>query len=263
VGFFNTKKNNNPQTTTQQGGVAVSGSYHLNSDFILGTIEDGVIMVGKDNTIQLINPAASRIIEWPAEEAVGLDFHSVLNVTNEKGEPLPDNLRPFPKALASGQTIRENNLHLTTKTGKRVMLSIIVSPLFEAEGKPAVGAIGVFRDITQEKQEEAQRSDFISTASHEMRTPVAAIEGYLALALNPKIAKIDDNARKLLDKASASTKHLGVLFQDLLTSSRAEDGRLQSFPQVIEMGEISAASSRSRTFPCSGKRPHTTLCAKQ
>jgi PAS domain S-box-containing protein len=248
VGLFNKKKNNKLQTTTQQGGVAVSGSYHLNSDFILGAIEDGVIMVGNDNLIQLINPAASKITEWPAEEAVGLDFHSVLNVVNEKGEPLADNLRPFPRALASGQTIRENNLHLATKTGKRIVLSIIVSPLFEASGKPATGAIGVFRDITQQKQEEAQRSDFISTASHEMRTPVAAIEGYLALALNPKISKVDDNARKLLEKASASTKHLGVLFQDLLTSSRADDGRLQSFPQVIELGEITQQVAEAERF---------------
>jgi PAS domain S-box-containing protein len=248
VGLFNKKKNNKLQTTTQQGGVAVSGSYHLNSDFILGAIEDGVIMVGNDNLIQLINPAASKITEWPAEEAVGLDFHSVLNVVNEKGEPLADNLRPFPRALASGQTIRENNLHLATKTGKRIVLSIIVSPLFEASGKPATGAIGVFRDITQEKAEQAQRSDFISTASHEMRTPVAAIEGYLSLALNPKISKVDDSARKLLEKASASTKHLGVLFQDLLTSSRAEDGALQSYPQVIELGEVVQQVAEAERF---------------
>jgi PAS domain S-box-containing protein len=248
VGLFNKKKDEKPQATTQQGGVAVSNTYHLSSDFILGAIEDGVIMVGKDNLIQLINPAASKITEWPAEEAVGLDFHSVLNVTNEKGEPLPDELRPFPKALTSGQTIRENNLHLTTKTGKRVVLSIIVSPLFEAVGQPTTGAIGVFRDITQEKAEQAQRSDFISTASHEMRTPVAAIEGYLSLVLNPKIAKVDDNARKLLEKASAATKHLGVLFQDLLTSSRAEDGALQSYPQAIELGEVVQQVAEAERF---------------
>jgi PAS domain S-box-containing protein len=248
VGLFNKKKDEKPQATTQQGGVAVSNTYHLSSDFILGAIEDGVIMVGKDNLIQLINPAASKITEWAAEEAVGLDFHSVLNVTNEKGEPLPDELRPFPKALTSGQTIRENNLHLTTKTGKRVVLSIIVSPLFEAAGQPTTGAIGVFRDITQEKAEQAQRSDFISTASHEMRTPVAAIEGYLSLVLNPKIAKVDDNARKLLEKASAATKHLGVLFQDLLTSSRAEDGALQSYPQAIELGEVVQQVAEAERF---------------
>jgi PAS domain S-box-containing protein len=247
VGLFK-KKNDKSQTTTQQGGVAVSSSYHLSSDFILGAIDDGVIMVGKDNLVQLFNPAASRITEWPAEEAVGLDFHSVFTVTNEKGEPLNDEQRPISRSLASGQTIRENNLYLQTKTGKRIVLSIIVSPVVEVTGNPPVGAVGVFRDITQEKAQEAQRSDFISTASHEMRTPVAAIEGYLALALNPKIAKVDDSARKLLEKASASTKHLGVLFQDLLTSSRAEDGRLQSYPLVIELGEVVQQVAEAERF---------------
>jgi signal transduction histidine kinase len=69
-----------------------------------------------------------------------------------------------------------------------------------------------------------------------MRTPVAAIEGYLALALNEKVSKIDARAREYLEKAHSSTQHLGKLFQDLLTSAKAEDGRLQSHPQVVEMG---------------------------
>jgi PAS domain S-box-containing protein len=249
MGLFKKKEvEEKPQTTTQQGGVTVSQSYHVSSDFILGAIDDGVVMVGKDNLIHLFNPAASKITEWKAEEAVGLDFHNVLSVVNEKGEPLTDDQRPFVRALATGQAVRENKLYLNTKTGKRIVLSMIVSPVIEAAGQPPAGAVGVFRDITQEKAEEAQRSDFISTASHEMRTPVAAIEGYLALALNPKISKVDDNARKLLEKASAATKHLGVLFQDLLTSSRAEDGRLQSFPAVVELGEITQQVAEAERF---------------
>jgi len=63
-----------------------------------------------------------------------------------------------------------------------------------------------------------------------MRTPVAAIEGYLALALNPKVTTIDNRARDYLEKAHSSTQHLGQLFQDLLTSAKAEDGRLSSHP---------------------------------
>jgi signal transduction histidine kinase len=94
----------------------------------------------------------------------------------------------------------------------------------------------VFRDVTQERAEEQQHADFISTASHEMRTPVAAIEGYLALALNDKVATIDNRARDYLEKAHSSTQHLGELFQDLLTSAKAEDGRLTSHPGVIELG---------------------------
>jgi signal transduction histidine kinase len=69
-----------------------------------------------------------------------------------------------------------------------------------------------------------------------MRTPVAAIEGYLALALNDKVSTIDSRAREYLEKAHSSTQHLGKLFQDLLTSAKAEDGRLSNHPTVVEMG---------------------------
>jgi len=246
VGIFG--KKNQGQTTTSQGGVTVSGGTHLSSDFILGAIEDGVVMVGRDNIIQLFNPAASKITEWKAEEAVGLDFHNVVAIVNQKGEALAPGQHPFSQALATNQPIHNHDMWLQTKTGKRLAISTIVSPVIDPNTKVANSVVGVFRDTTLQKQEEAQRSDFISTASHEMRTPVAAIEGYLALALNPKIAKVDDNARKLLEKAAAATKHLGVLFQDLLTSSRAEDGRLQSFPQVIELGEITQQVAEAERF---------------
>jgi signal transduction histidine kinase len=100
------------------------------------------------------------------------------------------------------------------------------------------GLVGVFRDISKERAEESQRAEFISTASHEMRTPVAAIEGYLSLALNDKVATVDTRARSYLEKAHSSTQHLGQLFQDLLTSAKAEDGRLTSHPQVVEVGDF-------------------------
>ena len=50
------------------------------------------------------------------------------------------------------------------------------------------------RDISRQHQEEMQRAEFISTASHEMRTPVAAIEGYLSMAMNDRVSKIDSKA---------------------------------------------------------------------
>jgi two-component system sensor histidine kinase VicK len=243
VGLFAKKK---VEVQASQSGVAVSGN--VSSDFILGAIEDGVAMVSHDNVIHMFNPAASRITGWKPEEAVGLEYHTVLAFINEKGEPNTPENNPFAQVLASGTTVKNANVMLATRSGKHIPLSIIVSPVMDSNNQPSGNVVGVFRDITQEKADEARRSEFISTASHEMRTPVTAIEGYLALALNPKIAKVDDNARKLLEKASMSTKHLGVLFQDLLTSSRAEDGRLQSYPLVIEMGEITQQIAESERF---------------
>jgi PAS domain S-box-containing protein len=236
-----------PKSKDEQSQVTVSGGLAVSQqamheqrwrpDFILSAIQDGVIMISRDNIIHLLNPAASDITGWPPKEAVGLDFHNVFNLVDQKGQPLPLTAHPISRALTSGQVVREDTSFLATRTGKPIPVAIIVSPITAGEhGVDSV--VCVFRDISKEKAEEQARSDFISTASHEMRTPLAAIEGYLALSLNPKTAQIDNNARNLLEKASAATQHLGELFRDLLTSTKAEDGRIASYPVVVEVGEI-------------------------
>jgi len=111
----------------------------------------------------------------------------------------------------------------------------------------------VFRDVSEERNAERQRGEFISTASHEMRTPVAAIEGYLALALNDQVSKIDSHAREYLEKAHASTQHLGKLFQDLLTAAKSEDGRLKNVGRVIDIGALTSEIAESAKFTAEKK----------
>jgi PAS domain S-box-containing protein len=207
----------------------------LGSDIILEAIEDGVILVGMDKTIQTFNPGASKITGWPVEEAIGLDYHLVLKLIDDKGAEYKEDQRPFTRVFATQAPIRDNQATLISRSEKRIALHISVSPLFD-EQHSMTGAVAIIRDVSQERGEERQRAEFISTASHEMRTPVAAIEGYLALAMNERVSKIDAKARDYLEKAHASTQHLGQLFQDLLTSAKAEDGRLSSHPSVVELG---------------------------
>src|ERR1043165_9204841 len=68
-------------TAESRGGLAVSGraakDQRLSSDFILGAIQDGVVMVSEESAIQLFNPAAGQITGWPIQEAIGLNFSSV------------------------------------------------------------------------------------------------------------------------------------------------------------------------------------------
>lgn len=207
----------------------------LKGDIILNTIGDGVVLLDEQQVIRLFNPAATTVTGWKREEAEGLDWRSVFQFVNSKGEPVDEAQTPFAKAFNTAQSVRDNNANLTTKSKKTVAATFSVSPLLDG-GKQVTGLVGIFRDVSEERQEEAQRAEFISTASHEMRTPVAAIEGYLSLALNDKVATIDSRAKDFLEKAHASTQHLGQLFQDLLTSAKAEDGRLTNHPKVIEMG---------------------------
>lgn len=207
----------------------------VKSSIILDTIEDGVMLIDAQKNIQLYNRGASELTGWPSEEATQLSCNSVIKLVNNKDEPYTDDENPFNRIFREGQTIRDNAATLVTRSNKHIAITLSVSPLLDDQ-KTVTGAVAIFRDVSKERAEEQQRGEFISTASHEMRTPVAAIEGYLSLALNDKVATIDSRARDYLEKAHASTQHLGKLFQDLLTSAKAEDGRLTNHPAVIEMG---------------------------
>lgn len=227
-----------PKKQNRAVGSHIEKTSSLSSDFILNAIEDGVVMTGQDGKVSLLNPGATDMTGWQGKEALGTNINQVLALVDSKGHPLSVDQHPFFKALSTMQAVRDSGANLITKSGNHLAISLVVSPVRNENGEPTGDVVGVFRDVTKEKQEEERRNDFISTASHEMRTPLAAIEGYLSLALNPKISQVDDNARKNIEKASASTKHLGELFQDLLTSSRAEDGRITSYPVVVELGEV-------------------------
>ena len=204
------------------------------SDTVINAINDGVVSVDTQGVIQLINPAAQRIIGWGKDDAVGLSYKSVVKLNDKSDKPITPQEDPVARVLSTGQEVHSEDYSITTEAGKKVLLSLIVSPI----GTPSSGAIMVFRDMTKEKSEEREQAEFISTASHEMRTPVASIEGYLGLVLNPATATIDDKARDYVQKAQASAQHLGRLFQDLLDVSKAEDGRMTNDPKVVDMTDF-------------------------
>lgn len=201
------------------------------SEVVINAIADGVIALNSQGVIQLINPAAQQIIGWGKQDALALDYKSVLKLTDNKGGELTPANDPISQALATNQQITTNDLCLVTNSEKKRLVSVNVSPV----GQLGAGVIVVFRDITKEKSEEREQAEFISTASHEMRTPVASIEGYLGLALNPNTATIDVRARDFINKAHESAQHLGRLFQDLLDVSKAEDGRLSNNPKIVDV----------------------------
>lgn len=208
----------------------------LKYEFILNAMTDGVMIINADQIIISLNDEAAAITGWPKAEALGLNYHSVVQPITNKNTSTPQGQDIIDRTLVQGKPLRDGEASLVSRSGKNVSVSISVSPLLNDQ-KQVSAVVVVIQDVSQERQAQQQRAEFISTASHEMRTPVAAIEGYLSLALNNKVSYVDDKAREYLEKARASTQSLGKLFQDLLTSSRVEDGRLTSHPEIIEMGD--------------------------
>lgn len=214
------------------------------TEMLLNSITDGVIITDPKGTVTSINDGAATILGWTRNDAQGLDYRSLIQAEVEPGQDANMKLTAVDACHQTGKPSQKVSL-LKTPTDRHLYVDIVASPIVEpqkTEGElpqhSDIGVIAVLRNVDQQKKEQQQRSDFISTASHEMRTPVASIQGFIELALNTKVSNVDDKARGYLEKAHEATKHLGRLFQDLLTVSRSEDGRLANNPRLIEVGEF-------------------------
>lgn len=226
------------------------------SEIVINAIADGVIAIDSQGVIQLINPAAQKIIGWGKQDALKLDYKSVLKLVDKSEAPLNEDNDPVQQVLHTNASVINNDLTLLTISGRKLLVSIVASPI----GQTGAGAIIVFRDITLEKQAEREQAEFISTASHEMRTPVATIEGYLGLSLNAATATVDARAQSYLTKAQESVRHLGQLFQDLLDISKVEDGRLKNNPKVVDL--VAFADEIVGTFQDRAKAKNLVLLFK-
>lgn len=218
------RTNNSTTPTDNQSGLA---------EIALRTIHDGVIMTDRAGVVQFINPAAVTMADCgSADQAIGLSYDLIIKLESKEGRELSDQENPLIQAMNTNQPLESYQACLvTSSSGKRIPIAISVLPVEGLSG----GRIIVFRDIAKELAEEGEQAEFISTASHEMRTPVATIDGYLSLALNPQTATIDERARQYLAAAQAASKHLGKLFQDLLDITRLDDGKIRPHFEPAEM----------------------------
>ncbi len=229
--LFNRK--NNPAESQKPSNQAAL------AEMVLKTIHDGVIITGKNNIVELINPIAATMTGYGSpERAVGLDFGLVVRLESKEGRELPDAENPLVQAMQNNTPLENFKASLIVgQSDKRIPISLSVVISQELSQRKII----TFRNITRELAEEGEQAEFISTASHEMRTPIATIDGYLSLALNPQTATIDERARGYLTAAEAASKHLGKLFRDLLDVTKLDDGHIR--PQFVPVETVSFVSN--------------------
>lgn len=203
------------------------------AEMVLNNIHDGVIITDKSGTVQFVNPAAVQMTACgSADQATGLDYGLLIKIESKEGRALPDAENPLVQAMNTGQALENYQACLILgQSDKRLPVAISLLPV---DGK-GQNRIITLRDITKELAEEGEQAEFISTASHEMRTPVATIDGYISLALNPQTAAIDERARGYLAAAHAASQHLGKLFQNLLSITKLDDGKIRPYFEPVDM----------------------------
>jgi len=226
-----------PGQPKKGGASSPLSSEQLETQVLMASMGEGVIVVNALRQIQLFNHAAQMLTGWDAASAQNLDYRTVLKLKTARDQVVDDTSDPFMQAWTRKATIVSSDFVITTQAGRRFIVTMTTSPIYTHDGQIA-GGITLFRDISAEKAMGRQRDEFISTASHEMRTPIAAIEGYLSLAMNPATATVDDRAKSYLEKAHDSIGHLGELFKNLLMITKLEDKSLADKVAPVNVSQI-------------------------
>ena len=226
------KKRVNPKKVTDDNHKAWS-------PVIFNQIDDGLVLIDQQKTIVAFNQAAGRLSGWESQAAIGLDFETVINLHNEAGP----GMKTKKYSLELGEKARNGYRQLVYLKPRppAAILPVIISLAAVAppEDLEQLGYqnlwLIVLRDHSEEHARNQAKTDFVSTASHEMRTPLATIEGYLSLASNGQICQTDQDAKNYIEQARQATLVLSSLFRDLLTASQSEDGQLSNHPQVVDL----------------------------
>lgn len=212
-------------------------SAEMKQQLMMGAIADSVVAVDTERKVVIFNEAAQSITGWDMKSAMGVEYNLIFKLKDTGDIEMSDQTDPFLYVLKSGKPLKTDRFSMLDKKNQKLSFSISIAPTFDARGDVS-GAIAIFHDISDQKQLARERNEFISTASHEMRTPVAAIEGYLSMARNPKLATVDARAKGFIDKAHDASIHLGTLFRDLLSVTKIEDNRMEIMPRVFNFSDL-------------------------
>lgn len=221
-------------TRSQPGAADIGLAAQQN---IFDQIEDGLILISPGRKIEAFNRAAQRMTGWTRADALGLNFKTIVSLTDADGHDYKEANHPLDRALRSGSSQRSEAYLKRLEPEPKLPVEITISPIRHQPDQIGHWII-VIRDESADHARNAAKTDFVSTASHEMRTPLATIEGYLSLITNDQICQIDNTARYYIDHARLAVITLSNLFRDLLTASQSEDGRLANHPRPLNLTQF-------------------------
>src|SRR5215510_8840080 len=228
----------------------------------LSSIGDAVIATDTDGDVTFLNPVAESLTGWKQEEAQGQPLRKVFNIMNEQTRETVEN--PALQAMQEGLIVGlANHTVLITKDGTEMPIDDSGAPIKGAEGK-VIGAVLIFRDITErrlaekersklltseraarEKAEAASRSkdEFVAMISHEIRSPLNSILGWAQLLRMGKFDQAEtERATEIIERNARAQSQL---VEDLLDISRVITGKLTLDVRSVELAQIIEAAMDS------------------
>jgi len=216
---------------------------------------DAIIMMDNEGKISYWNKAAEKMFGYKAEEIIGKHLHYTLapKSFHEAYDKGFSRFKDTGEGTAVGKTLE---LTAIKKDGTEFPIELSLSSV---KIKDKWCAIGIVRDITDRKKAEESlkkyqmkiqqqniklkkldkiKSDFLNVTSHELRTPMSAIKGYVQMILKETLGEITEEQKKALHVVLRNINRLDNLIQDILDISRLESGTMKFIPEETDVKKM-------------------------
>jgi PAS domain S-box-containing protein len=209
---------------------------------ILEAAGEGIMLTDNKGMIEYLNPAVERLTGFSSAEAIGQNPR----LWQSGRTPVSQYQKMWHTITRGG--IWQGELVNRRKDGSLYSAALTIAPVYDIDGQIS-GFVGVQRDISQQKELDRLKDEFVSNVSHELRTPIANVKLYISLLTRGKPEKYEDYLQTLRREAARLEK----LIEDLLDLSRLDLGKTPVTLEPTDVGQLAAQLITDRTALAAGR----------
>ncbi|MCR4328902.1 MAG: ATP-binding protein [Patescibacteria group bacterium] len=229
---------------------------------ILLSIGDGLLVTDEKGNVIIINKTAEKLFSKNSKEVVGRVFSDVIFLEDEKGASIPSEKHPVNVALATSAATATGPTYYCVREDKtKFPMAIMATPVV-LNGK-VIGAIKIFRDITNEREIDKAKTEFVSLASHQLRTPLSAVNWYTEMLLAGDVGELNEKQKKYLDEVYRSNQRMVELVNALLDVSSLELGTFVMEPESTDIIKLAQSVIDEQKPQIHAKRIHFSFLSKR
>lgn len=212
------------------------------NEVLVTSVGDGVYGVDHDGRVTFVNPSGAAALGYSTSDLEGVSAHERFHAPREDGTPYPWSGCYISEAVVHGALSSGEEDVYVRADGSSFPVEITASPLMDDE--EVRGAVVVFRDVTQRREVDRMKDEFLAVVSHELRTPLTSIQGSLGLLSGGRMGELPERAGSLVAVALQSTERLTRLINDLLDIERMDSGIRPLNVTSLEAADLLRAASR-------------------